>query len=566
MAFDGLFTTAIVHELQQLQDGRISKIHQPNEHELIFTIRAQGKNARLLMSIHPSYARMHLTNEAISNPQEPPMFCMVLRKHLEGGIITKIAQQQSDRIIVLTIRARNELGDDIERSLYVEIMGRHSNIILVDPARHMMIDSLKHLPPSMNRHRTILPGQPYIAPPAQEKDNPFTMAKAPFYSRLASIETGRDFVQILAGFSPIHGNELWARIQAAPELDPYSIFKTFLTSFTGDRCTPTIATINQRTVFSATHLTHADEVMETFETLGEMLDTFYFERAKRERVRSQAADLERWLTNEIAKLEAKLTKLQKEIHAAEKLDMYQLYGELLTANSYAIEKGATEATVENYYEQGTFVTIPLDPQKSAIDNAQRYFARYSKAKNALIMIAEQIEITKADIDYFEMIKQQVMQASPNDIAEIRDELSELGYMRARGKQKKQKKKQPKPETYYSSTGVQISVGKNNKQNDYLTFKMANRYDIWLHTKDIPGSHVVIHHDHPDEATLQEAALLAAYFSKARESSSVPVDYTAVKQVKKPSGAKPGFVIYFEQKTLFVTPEEPVIRTIMQQKK
>ncbi|HLR10801.1 MAG TPA: NFACT RNA binding domain-containing protein [Sporosarcina sp.] len=566
MAFDGLFTTAIVHELQQLQDGRISKIHQPNEHELIFTIRAQGKNARLLMSIHPSYARMHLTNEAISNPQEPPMFCMVLRKHLEGGIITKIAQQQSDRIIVLTIRARNELGDDIERSLYVEIMGRHSNIILVDPARHMMIDSLKHLPPSMNRHRTILPGQPYIAPPAQEKDNPFTMAKAPFYSRLASIETGRDFVQILAGFSPIHGNELWARIQAAPELDPYSIFKTFLTSFTGDRCTPTIATINQRTVFSATHLTHADEVMETFETLGEMLDTFYFERAKRERVRSQAADLERWLTNEIAKLEAKLTKLQKEIHAAEKLDMYQLYGELLTANSYAIEKGATEATVENYYEQGTFVTIPLDPQKSAIDNAQRYFARYSKAKNALIMIAEQIDITKADIDYFEMIKQQVMQASPNDIAEIRDELSELGYMRARGKQKKQKKKQPKPETYYSSTGVQISVGKNNKQNDYLTFKMANRYDIWLHTKDIPGSHVVIHHDHPDEATLQEAALLAAYFSKARESSSVPVDYTAVKQVKKPSGAKPGFVIYFEQKTLFVTPEEPVIRTIMQQKK
>src|SRR5699024_2616285 len=398
------------------------------------------------------------------------------------------------------------------------------------------------------RHRTILPGQPYIAPPAQEKDNPFTMAKAPFYSRLASIETGRDFVQILAGFSPIHGNELWARIQAAPELDPYSIFKTFLTSFTGDRCTPTIATINQRTVFSATHLTHADEVMETFETLGEMLDTFYFERAKRERVRSQAADLERWLTNEIAKLEAKLTKLQKEIHAAEKLDMYQLYGELLTANSYAIEKGATEATVENYYEQGTFVTIPLDPQKSAIDNAQRYFARYSKAKNALIMIAEQIDITKADIDYFEIIKQQVMQASPNDIAEIRDELSELGYMRARGKQKKQKKKQPKPETYYSSTGVQISVGQNTKQNDYLTFKMANRYDIWLHTKDIPGSHVVIHHDHPDEATLQEAALLAAYFSKARESSSVPVDYTEVKQVKKPSGAKPGFVIYFEQKT------------------
>lgn len=566
MAFDGLFTTAIVQELQSLQDGRISKIHQPNEHELVFTIRAKGKNVRLLVSIHPSYARMHLTNEAISNPQEPPMFCMVLRKHLEGGTITNIAQQGTDRIVTFTIRARNELGDDIERILYVEIMGRHSNVILVDPRRNMMIDSLKHLPPSMNRHRTILPGQPYIAPPAQQKENPFLLSKEQFEALLQTIDIGRDFIPVLGGFSPIHGNELFTRIQTNHEADAYNTFQQFLTSFSNGQPTPTIASINKRTVFSATELTSAEKTIETFQTLGDMLDTFYFERAKRERVRSQAADLERWLTNEIDKLEVKVKKLQKEIRSAEKLDMYQLYGELLTANSYSIEKGAKEATVENYYEQGTFVTIPLDPQKSAIDNAQRYYARYSKAKNALVMIAEQIDIAKDDIEYFEMVKQQVMQASPDDIAEIREELSDLGYMRARGKTKKQKPKRPKPETYYSSTGIEISVGKNNKQNDYVTFKMANRHDIWLHTKDIPGSHVVIHHHDPDEKSLQEAALLAAYFSKARESSSVPVDYTVIKQVKKPSGAKPGFVIYFDQKTLFVTPEEAIIRHIMQQKK
>lgn len=566
MAFDGLFTTAIVQDLQELRDGRISKVHQPNEHELVFTVRAKGKNVRLLISIHPSYARMHLTNEAISNPQEPPMFCMVLRKHLEGGMITDITQKGTDRIVTFTIRARNELGDDIDRTLYVEIMGRHSNVTLVDPARNMIIDSLKHLPPSMNRHRTILPGQPYIAPPAQQKEDPFLMTKEQFHSLLTTIDIGRDFVQALGGFSPIHGNELFTRIQANKEFDPYDIFRSFLTSFSNGHPTPTIASINKRTVFSATELTYAEKTIETFGNLGDMLDTFYFERAKRERVRSQAADLERWLINEIDKLEAKMKKLQKEIRSAEKLDTYQLYGELLTANSYAIEKGAAEATVENYYEQGTYVTIPLDPQKSVIENAQRYFARYSKAKNALIMIAGQIDIAKEDIDYFEMVKQQVMQASPDDVAEIREELSELGYMRARGKSKKQKQKRPKPETYYSSTGMEISVGKNNKQNDYVTFKMANRYDIWLHTKDIPGSHVVIHHDQPDEATLQEAALLAAYFSKARESSSVPVDYTIAKQVKKPSGAKPGFVIYFDQKTLFVTPEESTIRRIMQQKK
>ncbi|MDS9470527.1 NFACT family protein [Sporosarcina pasteurii] len=561
MAFDGLFTTAMVNELQVLQDGRISRIHQPNGHEVILTIRSKGKNYRLLASIHPSYSRIHFTEEAITNPPEPPMFCMVLRKHLEGGFITSVEQFETDRIITMSIRAKNEIGDDIDRKLYIEIMGRHSNIILVDPAREMIIDSLKHLPPSVNSYRTVLPGQPYIPAPPQDKNNPFATSEEQFVSLLPSIETGRDFVRTFSGFSPINGEELFHRLQGANDENPYAVFKSFLASFNTISCNPNIAEKANRTVFSATTLSHADKTIAEFNTVSELLDKVYFERAKRERVRSQAADLERWLNNEITKLKTKMVKLEKEQKSAGKLDTYQLYGELLTANGHAIQKGATEATVDNYYEQGTQITIPLDPQKSAFENAQRFFSRYTKAKNALVMIAEQLEITKDDIEYFEMVKQQVLQASPDDIAEIREELYELGYMKSRSKNTRKKNKRPMPETYHSSTGTKISVGKNNKQNDYLTFKMAARNHIWLHTKDIPGSHVVIHSDSPDETTLTEAAILAAYFSKARESSSVPVDYTEVKQVKKPNGAKPGFVIYFEQKTLFVTPEEDLVRKL-----
>lgn len=561
MAFDGLFTRAMVHELGVLEGGRISRIHQPNIHEVIFTVRANRKNYRLLTSIHPSYSRIHFTEEAITNPPEPPMFCMVLRKHLEGGFVTAVEQYENDRILILSIRSKNEIGDDIEWKLYTEIMGRHSNMMLVDPERNMIVDSLKHLPPSVNSYRTVLPGRAYIPAPPQDKINPFAVSESQFLEIVPSIETGRDFVRTFSGFSPINGEELLYRLQTIQDVSPYEIFQSFLASFQTDDVQPNIAEKDGRMVFSATLLKHVGKKVTAFETLSELLDTFYFERAKRERVRSQTADLERWLNNEIAKTKAKMKKLEKEQIAAKKLDTYQLYGELLTASSYAIEKGAFEATVDNYYEQGTQITIPLDSQKTAIENAQRYFARYSKAKNALVMIAEQLKIAKEDIDYFEILKQQVLQASPDDIAEIREELNDLGYMKARGRNKRKKNKRPKAEIYHSSSGIPISVGKNNKQNDYLTFKVAARSHIWLHTKDMPGSHVVIHHDTPDEETLNEAAILAAYFSKGRDSSSVPVDYTEVRHVKKPNGSKPGFVIYFEQKTLFVTPEEDIVRKL-----
>ncbi|GKV55646.1 hypothetical protein NCCP2222_15930 [Sporosarcina sp. NCCP-2222] len=561
MAFDGLFTAAVTSELQQIQNGRITKIHQPNIQEIILHIRAGNRNHKLLLSTHPSYSRIQLTEETIVNPAEPPMFCMVLRKHLEGGMITKIEQAGTDRVINLSIRAKDEIGDDMERVLSIEIMGRHSNILLIDPSRNMIVDSMKHLPPSMNSYRTILPGQPYIPAPPQEKKNPFTLTEQDFDELFASFETAGDLVSSLSGFSKLNAEELLYRLQSTSKNERFAIYQNFLASFNGNEPKPNYAVINGKISFSATPLTHADATLTYFETLGTLLDKVYFARAERERVKSQAADLERWLDNEIAKLQLKMKKLQKEQDAASKLDTFQLYGELLTANSYAIQKGETEATVDNYYTEGETVTIPLDPRKTPIENAQRYYARYVKAKNALIMIAEQLEKAKEDIEYFEMIKQQVMQASTEDIDEIREELAELGYMKARKLKKKQKTKKPSPEKYVSSAGIPISVGKNNKQNDYVTFKTASRDHVWLHTKDIPGSHVVIHEAEPDEETIREAATLAAYFSKARESASVPVDFTEIRHVKKPSGAKPGFVIYFEQKTIFVTPDEDLVRQL-----
>ncbi|WP_342472882.1 NFACT RNA binding domain-containing protein [Metasolibacillus sp. FSL H7-0170] len=551
MAFDGLFTRAIAQELQQLVSGRITKIHQPNAMEVMLHIRANGTNHKLIISIHPSYARIHLTEQTIDNPPEPPMFCMLLRKHLEGGFIHAITQDGTERILHMVVESKNEVGDKIMRKLIIEIMGRHSNCLLVDAVNDKILDSLKHLPPSLNSYRTVLPGQPYIAPPAQHKVNPYTVTEEEIKDFFAEPKSAKEVVAHFAGFSPLHAEELLARLAHG-----VAAFQLFLQELT-NAMSPTYIDKDGKAVFSPCSLTHLTGQTATYPTLGALLDRVFFARAERDRVKQQAGDLERWLSNEVDKLKLKTKKLEKDYEQASKLDQLQLYGELLMANIYQFEKGQENVTVENYYT-GESVTIAINPRKTPIDNAQHYYQRYNKAKNALVMIEEQLEKTHADIDYFEMLAQQVAQAAPSDIEEIREELAEQGFLRLRASKKKKKPTKPMPEAFLSSTGITISVGKNNKQNDFLTFKFAKKNDIWLHTKDIPGSHVVIHSETPDETTLHEAAVLSAYFSKARESSSVPVDYTEIRQVKKPNGAKPGFVIYFEQKTLYVTPDEELV--------
>lgn len=563
MAFDGLFTYSMTADLQQLVTGRITKIHQPNAQEVVLHVRANGKNHKLLFSIHSSYARVHLTEHTIDNPAEPPMFCMLLRKHLEGGFISSIKQRDFDRIIIVEIESKNEIGDPIVREIHAEIMGRHSNLLLIDQEQGKIIDSLKHLPPSVNSFRTVLPGQPYIAPPTQNKWNPLTVTEDELTSFFAEARTTQEVVTQFAGFSPLHAEELLFRLTTAS--DTLTCFKDFMGSFANGGTKPMYAIYNNKTYFSPIDLTHLQGEVTVYPNVHELLDRVFFARAERDRVKQQAGDLERWLQNEIDKLSLKTKKLTKDYERASKLDQFQLYGELLMANIYAFEKGVKEVTVTNYYsETGEEITIPVSERKTPIENAQSYYTKYTKAKNALIMVQEQLEKTTEEIAYFEMLAQQVQQASPGDIEEIREELAEQGYLKLRHAKKKKKQVKPEPERYVSSTGITISVGKNNKQNDMLTFKIAKRTDIWLHTKDIPGSHVVIHSSEPDETTLREAATLAAYFSKARESSSVPVDYTEIRQVKKPNGAKPGFVIYFEQKTLYIDPDEAVILQLKKQ--
>ncbi|GJI59492.1 Rqc2 family fibronectin-binding protein [Bacillus altitudinis] len=564
MSFDGIFTYGMTNELQEtLTGGRISKIHQPYKHELIFHIRSKGKNHKLLLSAHPSYARVQLTEHHDDNPSEPPMFCMLLRKHLEGGFIERFEQIGLDRVIVLHVRSRNEIGDEQTRKLYIEIMGRHSNLILVEDETEQIIDGLKHLSPSVNSYRTVLPGHQYLLPPAQQKLNPFDVTKEDILKHLRFQEgkIANQIVDTFSGVSPLFAKEAVHRAGLAnQETIPSTLLEMFQL-IQAHSFTPQLTRKDGKEYFYLLELQHVDGDMKTFDSLSELLDRFYFGKAERDRVKQQAADLERFVVNEKKKNENKLKKLTRTLEESQNAHKYQLYGELLTANIYAIKKGDKEATVINYYdEEGGEITIPLKTNKTPSENAQAYFTKYQKAKNAVEAVNEQIERTHEEIVYFDELIQQLSSASPKDLEEIREELVEGKYLRPKQKRNAKKKKTSaiQLEAYESSQGVPILVGKNNKQNEYLTTKAAARDDIWLHTKDIPGSHVVIRHKAPDEQTLLEAAQIAAYFSKAKESSSVPVDYTKIRHVKKPNGAKPGFVTYDQQQTLFVTPDEDVV--------
>ncbi|MCY7440641.1 NFACT family protein [Bacillus altitudinis] len=564
MSFDGIFTYGMTNELQEtLTGGRISKIHQPYKHELIFHIRSKGKNHKLLLSAHPSYARVQLTEHHDDNPSEPPMFCMLLRKHLEGGFIERFEQIGLDRVIVLHVRSRNEIGDEQTRKLYIEIMGRHSNLILVEDETEQIIDGLKHLSPSVNSYRTVLPGHQYLLPPAQQKLNPFDVTKEDILKHLRFQEgkIANQIVDTFSGVSPLFAKEAVHRAGLAnQETIPSTLLEMFQL-IQAHSFTPQLTRKDGKEYFYLLELQHVDGDMKTFDSLSELLDRFYFGKAERDRVKQQAADLERFVANEKKKNENKLKKLTRTLEESQNAHKYQLYGELLTANIYAIKKGDKEATVINYYdEEGGEITITLKTNKTPSENAQAYFTKYQKAKNAVEAVNEQIERTHEEIVYFDELIQQLSSASPKDLEEIREELVEGKYLRPKQKRNAKKKKPSaiQLEAYESSQGVPILVGKNNKQNEYLTTKAAARDDIWLHTKDIPGSHVVIRHKAPDEQTLLEAAQIAAYFSKAKESSSVPVDYTKIRHVKKPNGAKPGFVTYDQQQTLFVTPDEDVV--------
>ncbi|MEK5396537.1 Rqc2 family fibronectin-binding protein [Paenibacillus sp. FSL K6-2859] len=623
MALDGIVTRAIVHELQSFIGARIGKIYQPNNHDLIFNLRGAGGGGKLLLSANPTYPRLHLTERSSINPSEAPMFCMLMRKHCEGGAIESITQVGMERIIHINVKTRDELGDVSAKKIIIELMGRHSNIILTDLSTSTIIDGIHHVTPSISSYRIVMPGVAYTEPPQQHKLNPLEIDKEQFLNlisaaeeaalleddakesepeeiiegELANLITKEEveqkpdgsggpspsadpvgwMVHAFSGMSPLVAGEIALRLrndlaaggtQGSTAEFPTKLWDSFQ-SVMGPvhRCefSPVSgANAKGKMIFSAIPLTLLGENAKTYNSISECMEDYYGDKAERDTVKQRVSDLIRFLSNERSKNVKKLANLQKDLDEAQDADRYRIWGELLFASLHVVSKGDKEASLVNYYDENQAeMVIPLDPLLSPSENAQRYFKKYNKYKNSLLVINEQLIKTHEEITYMESLLQQLAHASLNDIEEIRDELVSQGYLRDRSKKRKKKKKATRPtlQVFTSSEGIDIYVGKNNLQNEYVTNRLASPNDTWLHTKDIPGSHVVIRSEEFGDATLEEAAQIAAYFSQAKQSSSVPVDCTLIRHVRKPSGSKPGFVIYDHQKTLFVTPDEDRIKRL-----
>lgn len=572
MALDGLVIYALTEELQKLVGGRITKIHQPSDHDIVMLIRSQKENYRLLMSANPTYPRVHLSKQSYINPLEAPMFCMLMRKHCENGIIQSIRQIGAERMIHMDITSRNEIGDLSRKTIIMELTGRHSNIILLDPDTEMILDGIHHVTPAISSHRVVLPGSQYVPPPDQGKLNPFTASREQLEEALidddaAEKMTGEAVANTLvarfSGISPLIAREL---VHRSPSAAAEALLRLIADLRAGNAQPTIVIPPSGRSAFSITPLTHLQGETTAYATVSDCLEAFYGDKAERDTIKQRVHDLLRLLQNERNKNVSKLKKLMSTLEEAQDADKHRIMGELLTASLHLVSKGDTSIEVINYYdEHQSTITIALDPQLTPSENAQRYFKKYTKMKNSIIAMEEQIRATEEEIRYLDEVLQQLSTASLADIEEIRDELIEQGYVRRRSKAPKRKKKNERPTLtcYISSEGVPIYVGKNNTQNDYLTSRLASPHDTWLHTKDIPGSHVVIRGEFGDE-TLHEAGMLAAYFSQARTSSQVPVDYTLIRHVRKPNGAKPGFVIYERQKTLYITPDEQRIKSLKQE--
>ena len=547
MSFDGFFLHHMTEELSlELLGGRIQKINQPFEQELVLQIRSNRKSHKLLLSAHSVFGRVQLTETTFENPAVPNTFIMVMRKYLQGAVIEAIQQVENDRILEISVSNKNEIGDSVAVTLVIEIMGKHSNIILLDKASGKIIEAIKHVGFSQNSYRTILPGSTYVAPPQTCSLNPFTVGDEKLFEILQTEEIEpKRLQQIFQGLGRDTATELSGRLTA----DKLKTFRAFFAS-------PTQPSLTEKS-FSALLFSDSKTQMST---LSELLDTFYKDKAERDRVNQQASELIRRVENELEKNRKKLGKQEEELLATENAEEFRQKGELLTTFLHQVPNDQDQVELDNYYT-GEKISISLDKALTPNQNAQRYFKRYQKLKEAVKHLTSLIEETRATILYLESVETALAQASLTEIAEIREELIQTGFIRRRQREKIQKRQ--KPEKYLATDGQTIIlVGRNNLQNDELTFKMAKKDELWFHAKDIPGSHVVITGNlQPSDEVKTDAAELAAYFSKARLSNLVQVDMIEVRKLNKPTGGKPGFVTYTGQKTLRVTPDEEKIRSM-----
>ena len=547
MSFDGNIIHHLVQEWnEQIQNGRIQKIYQLSRFDLLFVVHTNKEKHQLLVSSSPRYARAYLSKRNYDVPSYPPTFGMFLRKQLEGGVITNITQTAHDRVITITIDKRNEFGDIAPRHLILEMMGRYSNVIVTNED-FVIQDAIKHSVNFESNDRTIFPGATYQLPET-DKINPYDQTALLDYLSNPDNLNYKSLLSGLMGFSPMAIKEILYRYNHQESLT--DIFHTFLhtkspTWIKGDK-----------EQFYHIDLSHVEGDKIPYDTVNELLDDFYHERDKIDMVTQYAKDLKTFIKNRITRNLTKLDKLAQQHSDTAKMEDYRLQGELLQANLYQMIKGMTSITVLNYYTD-TEQTIELDPTKSPVKNSESYFKKYKKLKQSIPHINAQIKEAQSELEFFYELESQLDYASLKDIEEIREELIEKKYLN--GTSKIKRKRRPNIDTYMDDRGIEILVGKNNLQNEYLTHQLAKHNDVWFHIQNAPGSHVIVKHPLPlEETTIRLAAGLAAYHSKGRDSSSVPIDYTEVRHVKKIPGKVGSFVRYTNQKTIYIDPDEQIV--------
>ncbi len=585
MALDGFSISNIIYELKNtIIGGRVDKIYQPEKDEIVLQIRNKGNAYKLLLTANASSPRLHFSNIQKENPINAPLFCMVLRKHLASGKIVDITQPNFERIVNIQVESINELGDYSIKTLIFEIMGKHSNIILIDD-KNTILESIKHISFDKSSIREVLPSKTYVLPPSQDKKDPLKTNFDEFlYIIKNSIPTKIQqlIYKSYNGISPILSSEICHNADIDPsknieELsnnqinDLYNSLNNIVMLNTQKQFNPQIIyneneSILDFTVFDFNMFKHLNK--KYFSSISELLEFFYKSKDLTYRLNQKSQDLKRLISQNIERCVKKKDIQQKTLKDIENRDTLKLYGELITSNIYAIKKGMTKVKLNNFYSENfEEIEIRLDPNLTPAENAQKYFKKYNKEKRTFIALQDQIKQNNEELLYLESVLSSVSSCTDEyDIKEIRAELSEQGFLKRQKNSKNNKQKsnkRAKPLHYISSDGFHIYVGKNNTQNDELTLRFAKPLDMWFHTKDIAGSHVIVVSEGKEipNSTLNEAANLAAYYSKATNSSLVPVDYTPKKFIKKPNGAKPGMVIYETNKTAYITPNEKLIENI-----
>lgn len=580
MAFDGIVISSLVWELnERLADGRINKIYQPENDAIVLTIKNNRNNYRLLLSASPSLPLAYLTEDTGTNPMTAPNFCMLLRKHISGGRIVSILQPEMERILKFEIEHLNELGDVCTKYLIVELMGKHSNIIFCRPDG-TIIDSIKHISLNISSVREVLPGRSYFIPNTMLKQNPLTITAAEFAEKVLSkpLPVGKALYTSLTGISPVIAEEICFRasldsgmstsgLSDVEKVHLFGVFSRLMEDVKGHRFSPTIVYRSKEPVeFSALPLTcYSDCDSQPFDSISTVLRTYYAEKNASSRIRQKSHDLRHVVGTALDRTRKKYDLQLKQLKDTEKREKYKIYGEMLNTYGYGLEEGSKSLTCLNYYTNQE-ITIPLDPQLPPQENAKKYFERYGKLKRTFEALSSLTEETHAEMEHLDSVSTALdLAQTEGDLAQIKEELIQAGYMKRHtgGKSTKKQKLTSQPLHYISSDGYDMYVGKNNLQNEELTFKFAGGGDWWFHAKGIPGSHVIVKTkgDELPDRTFEEAARLAAYYSKNRTSEKVEIDYIQRKHVKKPNSGKPGFVIYHTNYSMMIEPDISHIRSV-----